>query len=58
MEFIFVTAKGTWSMIDFGLSNEYLTGYSARLDGRPFDNNETDDWKMGWLNANQALKLK
>lgn len=44
-------------MIDFGLSDEYLAGYSARLNGRPFDNSETDDWKMGWLNANQALKL-
>ena len=45
-------------MIDFGLSDEFLARYSARLNGRSFDNNETDDWKMGWLNANQALKLK
>ena len=45
-------------MIDLGLSDEYLAGYSARLNDRPFDNDETDDWKMGWLNANQALKLK
>jgi len=45
-------------MIDFGLSDEYLAGYSARLNGHPFNNNETDDWKMGWLNANQALESK
>ena len=45
-------------MIDLGLSDEYLAGYRARLNGLPFDKNETNDWKMGWLNANQALKLK
>lgn len=40
------------------VSDEYLAGYSARLNDRPFNNNETDDWKMGWLNVDQALKLK
>lgn len=45
-------------MIDLGLSDQYLAGYGARLKGQPFDRNETYDWKMGWLNANQALKLK
>ena len=45
-------------MIDLGLSDEYLAGYRARLNGLPFDKNETNDWKMGWMNANQALKLK
>ena len=44
-------------MIEFGLSDEYLAGYNARLNDQPFDDNETDDWRMGWLNANQALKF-
>ena len=44
-------------MIDLGLSEEYLSGYTARLKGEPFDVNKSDDWKMGWANANQALEL-
>jgi len=45
-------------MIDFGLSEEYLAGYNARLKGVAFDENQTDEWKMGWMNAHQALKSK
>ena len=45
-------------MIALGLSDQYLAGYGARLKSQPFDNNETDDWKMGWQNADRALKLK
>lgn len=44
-------------MIDFGLSDEYLSGYNARLKNKPFEQGATKDWKMGWSNANQALKL-
>ena len=45
-------------MIDFGLSDDFLRGYNARLHDLPFDKDESDDWKMGWLNANKALKIK
>ncbi len=45
-------------MIDFGLSDEYLSGYAARLKGEPFDANKSDDYKMGWANAHQALNRK
>ena len=45
-------------MIDLGLSDEYLAGYKARLDNKPFDKQKSDDWKMGWFNAHQALKAK
>lgn len=41
-------------MIEFGLSDEYLSGYSARLSNKPFDEDQDDDWRMGWLNAEQA----
>lgn len=44
-------------MIDLGLSEEYLDGYSSRLNGLPFDESQSDDWKMGWTNANQALQF-
>jgi hypothetical protein len=44
------------TMINFGLYNDYLDGYNTRLNNEPFDKLESDDWKMGWLNANQALK--
>lgn len=43
-------------MIDIGLTEEYLLGYNARLKNQSFDENKPDDWKMGWMNANQALK--
>ena len=45
-------------MIELGLSDEYLSGYRARLNDLPFDSSESDDWRMGWINANQALKFK
>lgn len=45
-------------MIDFGLSDDYLDGYNARLKNEPFDKLKSDEWKMGWLNANQALKIR
>lgn len=43
-------------MIYLDLSDEYLSGYNARLNNEPFDKTKSDDWKMGWLNANQSLK--
>ena len=43
-------------MIDLGLSEEFLSGYKARLNNEPFDGTKSDDWKMGWLEANQSLK--
>ena len=43
-------------MIDFGLSDDYLAGFNARLNNEPFDESQTDDWKMGWENAHQSLK--
>lgn len=43
-------------MIDFGLSDEYLQGFNARLHDAPLDENQSDDWKMGWVNATQSLK--
>ncbi len=45
-------------MIDLGLSEEYLSGYKARLHGEPFDSSKSDEWQMGWMNAHQALKCK
>lgn len=44
-------------MICLDLSDEYLSGFKARLNGEPFDEAKSDDWKMGWLNASQSLKL-
>lgn len=44
-------------MIDLGLSEEYLDGYRSRINGLPFDASQSDDWKMGWTNANQALQF-
>ena len=43
-------------MIDLGLSEEYLTGFNARCNGLPFDESKSDDWKMGWQNANNSMK--
>lgn len=43
-------------MIDLGLSDEYLSGYKARLNGEPFDKTKSEDWKMGYINAHQSLK--
>lgn len=45
-------------MIDLGLSAEYLAGYKARLNNVMFNENMSDEWRMGWINANQGLKLK
>lgn len=45
-------------MIDLGLSEEYLAGYRARLNGKPFDASQSDEWQMSWMNAHQALKTK
>ena len=44
-------------MIDLGLSDEYLEGYNARLKGNPYDATKSEEWRMGWINANQALKF-
>lgn len=44
-------------MIDLGLSECYQIGYRARLNGFPYDENQSDDWKIGWTNANQALQF-
>jgi len=43
-------------MIDLGLSDEYLQGFNARLKNIPFDKNQSEEWRMGWMNANQSLK--
>lgn len=43
-------------MIEMGLSDEYLEGFNARLKGKPFDKDQSEDWKQGWMNANQSLK--
>ena len=43
-------------MIDFGLSDEYLNGYRARRKNTPYDDSKSEEWRMGWINANQALK--
>jgi len=45
-------------MIDLGLSAEYLSGYKARLNNVMFNEDMSDEWRMGWINANQGLKLK
>lgn len=45
-------------MIEMGLSDEYLQGFNARLKNMPFDKSQSEDWKMGWINANQSLKIK
>lgn len=42
-------------MIEMGLSDDYLKGFNARIKGMPFDNNQSEDWKTGWKNANQQL---
>ena len=42
-------------MIYFGLTEEYLAGFNARVNNIPFDQAKSDDWKMGWINAEQAL---
>lgn len=44
-------------MIDLGLSEEYLDGYRSRLNGLPFDASLSNDWKISWINANQALQF-
>lgn len=44
-------------VIDLGLSEEYLDGFRARLKRLPFDESQSNDWKMGWTNANQALQF-
>lgn len=44
-------------MIDLCLSGEYLEGYNARLKGNPYDVTKSEEWRMGWINANQALKF-
>lgn len=41
-------------MIELGLSDEYLSGYNARLHNKPFDEDQDDDWRQGWFNAEQA----
>lgn len=38
-------------------NKEYLNGYRSRLQGLPFNANQSEDWKMGWTNANQALQF-
>ena len=43
-------------MIEFGLSDEYLKGFNDRLKSIPFDNEKSDDWQMGWHNADQQLR--
>ena len=42
-------------MIEFGLSDDYLKGFNARIKGKPFDESQTEDWKKGWRNANLRL---
>lgn len=44
-------------MIEFGLSDDYLAGYNARIKNIPFDGTQSEEWKMGWINADQALKI-
>lgn len=43
-------------MIDLGLSDEYLKGFNDRLKDIPFDNEKSDDWQMGWHNADQQKR--
>ena len=43
-------------MIDLGLSDEYLKGFNDRLKDIPFDDEKSDDWKMGWHNADQQKR--
>ena len=42
-------------MIELGLSEEYLSGYSARVEEKPFDKAQSDDWIMGWQNADIVI---
>lgn len=44
-------------MIDLGLSEEYLEGFNANLKGEEFDKNQSEEWKQGWINANQSKKF-
>ena len=46
----------TINMIDLGLSDEYLKGFNDRLKDIPFDNEKSDDWQMGWHNADQQKR--
>lgn len=41
----------------YAKNKEYLNGYKSRLKRLPFDANQPDDWKKGWINANQALQF-
>lgn len=38
-------------------NKEYLNGYRSRLKGLSFDASQSDDWKIGWTDANQALQF-
>ena len=44
-------------MIELGLSDDFLRGYQDRIDGSPFDKNESEEWQMGWKNAELALRV-
>ena len=35
---------------------EYLKGYTDRLKSVPFDNEESENWRMGWFKADQILR--
>lgn len=38
-------------------NEEYLNGYRSRLNRLPFDASQSNDWKAGWIDANQALQF-
>lgn len=43
-------------MIDFGLPDDYLAGFNTRCRNGMFDPTQSDDWKMGWKNAQQHIR--
>lgn len=45
-------------MIEIGLSDEYLKGFGDRLKSIQFDNEKSDEWQMGWRNADQNVKIE
>lgn len=44
-------------MIELGLSDDFLAGYNDRLKSVPYNKEKPDEWKMGWHNADQQIKL-
>lgn len=53
--------SGLWNktMVRNAVVKGWITAEEfEEITGEIYDGTKSDDWKMGWLNANQSLKLR